>query len=334
MRKSILFLALALVAGASCSSASAASAKKNKKKVQPVVATVQPVSIVTSSDSVSYAAGKSFTNGLSQFLQQQYGVSSKDSNFIEGFKAGVASAADARKKAYNAGLQIANMVQERMLPNVKELFVGTPDSVNSALLYRGFEDALSGDNHVMTDSAAEKLFSDARIAVTNKKNEAYKKENEQWLADNKTKPGVVVLPSGLQYKVLTAGTGEVAKGDDEVEVKYEGKLIDGTVFDSSYKRNPQTSTFRPSQVIKGWTEALQLMPVGSTWELYIPQDLAYGSRQAGQIKPYSTLIFKVELVAVHHNDASKTQAKSAKKATVAGKTAGKTQRKATTARRR
>ena len=98
--------------------------------------------------------------------------------------------------------------------------------------------------------------------------------------------------------MLTAGTGEVATKDDNVTVRYEGKTIDGNIFDSSYKRNPDTSTFRPDQVIKGWTEALTSMPAGSTWMLYIPQELAYGSRAAGQIKPYSTLIFKVELVKI------------------------------------
>ncbi|MBR7093590.1 MAG: FKBP-type peptidyl-prolyl cis-trans isomerase, partial [Prevotella sp.] len=104
---------------------------------------------------------------------------------------------------------------------------------------------------------------------------------------------------GLQYKVLRQGTGAIAKNDDEVVVKYEGHLIDGTEFDSSYKRDPQTSTFRPNQVIKGWTEALTMMPEGSKWELYIPQNLAYGERQAGKIPPYSTLIFTVELEKVN-----------------------------------
>ncbi len=109
---------------------------------------------------------------------------------------------------------------------------------------------------------------------------------------------MVTLPSGLQYKVLREGNGPIATKDDEVEVKYEGRLIDGTVFDSSYERNPQTTKFRPTQVIKGWTEALTMMPEGSMWELYIPQTLGYGERQAGKIPPFSTLIFKVELVKV------------------------------------
>ena len=120
----------------------------------------------------------------------------------------------------------------------------------------------------------------------------------EFLTINSIKEGVKTTSSGLQYKVLQEGHGEIATKDDEVEVKYEGRLIDGTIFDSSYERNPQTTKFRPTQVIKGWTEALTMMPEGSIWELYIPQDLAYGERQAGKIPPYSTLIFKVELIKV------------------------------------
>ena len=109
----------------------------------------------------------------------------------------------------------------------------------------------------------------------------------------------MTLASGLQYKELVKGTGEVPQAGAEVTVKYEGRLIDGTVFDSSYNRGGAgTSKFRTNQVIKGWTEALQMMPVGSKWELYIPQNLAYGDRKAGKIAPYSALVFTVELVAV------------------------------------
>ena len=115
------------------------------------------------------------------------------------------------------------------------------------------------------------------------------------IEENAKKEGVVTLPSGLQYKVLREGNGAIPKLDDNVVVKYEGTLIDGTKFDSSYDRNPQTTTFKPTQVIKGWTEALTMMPVGSKWMLFIPENLAYGERQAGKIPAYSTLIFTVEL---------------------------------------
>ena len=125
----------------------------------------------------------------------------------------------------------------------------------------------------------------------------------KFLEENKAKEGVVTTESGLQYKVITEGKGQVPTSTDRVKVHYKGTLIDGTEFDSSYSRkdkdgNPQPSTFRANQVIKGWTEALTMMPIGSKWELYIPQELAYGSQDTGTIPPFSTLIFEVELLSI------------------------------------
>ena len=165
-----------------------------------------------------------------------------------------------------------------------------------------------------------------RKADEEKANAAWKAKNEQWIKDNAQKEGVKTTESGLQYKVITEGHGAVAQKSSTVTVKYEGKLIDGTVFDSSYKRNPQTTDFKPEQVIKGWTEALTSMPAGSTWMLYIPQELAYGSRAAGQIKPYSTLIFKVELVKIDRKQ-QPAEAKKEEKKAPAKKTAAKKSRK-------
>lgn len=139
---------------------------------------------------------------------------------------------------------------------------------------------------------------DKALAEMRQAEESYITDNAQWLETNKTKPGVVTLPSGLQYKVIKQGTGKVATPDNDVTVRYEGRLIDGTVFDSSYKRNPNTTSFKPTQVIKGWTEALCMMPEGSKWELYIPRDLGYGSQKTGGIPAFSTLIFTVEVVEV------------------------------------
>lgn len=121
---------------------------------------------------------------------------------------------------------------------------------------------------------------------------------DSFLAKNKQQPGVITLPDGLQYKILVEGNGEKPKLNDSVKVHYQGRLINGKEFDSSYKRG-EPATFPVSAVIPGWVEALQLMPVGSTWELYIPSTLAYGSRGAGQdIGPNETLIFKVELLGI------------------------------------
>ena len=128
--------------------------------------------------------------------------------------------------------------------------------------------------------------------------EVMKREGEEFLAANAKKEGVKVLPSGVQYKVLKEGNGEIPADTSLVKVHYEGKLIDGTVFDSSYKRGEPVD-FRANQVIKGWTEALVHMPAGSVWEVYIPQELAYGDREQGEIKPYSPLIFKIELISVN-----------------------------------
>ena len=130
-----------------------------------------------------------------------------------------------------------------------------------------------------------------------------KKAGEDFIAAQKKlakkkKSGITVLPSGLMYKVLVKGDGPVAKTTDKVKVNYEGRLIDGTVFDSTEKHGGEPATFAPNQVIKGWTEALTLMPVGSKWQLYIPQELAYGSRDAGEIKPFSALIFDVEVLGI------------------------------------
>ena len=122
-----------------------------------------------------------------------------------------------------------------------------------------------------------------------------KAAGEKWLAANKKKEGVKTLPSGVQYKVIKVGTGAMPKDTSTVVVNYEGKTIDGKVFDSSYKRG-EPITLKANQVIKGWTDALVHMPVGSVWEVYIPQELAYGDREQGQIKPFSALIFKIELV--------------------------------------
>ena len=128
--------------------------------------------------------------------------------------------------------------------------------------------------------------------------ETNKKAGEEFLAANKTKDGVVTLPSGLQYKILTAGTGPKPTLSDSVVCNYKGTLLDNTEFDSSYKRG-QPATFPVGGVIKGWTEALQLMPVGSKWQLFIPPDLAYGPRGSGPtIGPSSTLIFEVELISI------------------------------------
>lgn len=274
--------------------------KKNKKcKKDKTSCCEAPVSLLSKSDSLSYAAGMTYTTGLIDYVGKQFGVDSTSMGaFVAGLREGIKRSNDKQFMAHSAGVQIAQLLETRMYPGVANEVKNTPWTLDSITFNRGFIDAVLNDTTVMQVVDAKKYYEKTMTDEKHRQEDAYKKENVDWLAENAKKEGVVTLPSGLQYKVLTAGTGEVATKDDNVTVRYEGKTIDGNIFDSSYKRNHDTSTFRPDQVIKGWTEALTSMPAGSTWMLYIPQELAYGSRAAGQIKPYSTLIFKVELVKI------------------------------------
>ena len=164
---------------------------------------------------------------------------------------------------------------------------------------QAIKDVLEGNQTAISHTEAREIVNKYFEELEQKMNAANIESGKKFLEENKKRPGVVTLPSGLQYEVINEGnTGTYAKATDQVQCHYEGTLIDGTEFDSSYKRN-EPATFRANQVIKGWTEALTMMPVGSKWELYIPYDLAYGSRETGsQIKPFSTLIFEVELLGI------------------------------------
>ncbi|MBZ5694878.1 MAG: FKBP-type peptidyl-prolyl cis-trans isomerase [Acidobacteriia bacterium] len=197
------------------------------------------------------------------------------------------------KGSYALGMNIGRSLSRQSL------------DVDSASLSRGIEDTLAGGKMLLTDDEAQAALTELQAEVRKKQEaeaqvagEANMKEGESFLADNKTKEGVVTLPSGLQYKILTPGTGAKPSASDTVVCNYRGTLINGTEFDSSYKRG-QPASFPVGQVIKGWTEALQLMPVGSKWQLFIPPDLAYGQRGAGgAIGPNATLVFEVELLSI------------------------------------
>lgn len=261
-------------------------------------ASAQKVTLTTPSDSLSYAAGASMTDGLMTFLKQQYDMDEAYlDDFLSSFEEAMKSGVDGKKKAYSAGIQIAAMVKERMLPSISNDLKGSDYTIQEELFTKGFIASLKKDSTVFGQNA-KPYFNTRMEAVVNAKKEAVRKAGEQFLSENSKKAGVQVTPSGLQYKILTKGKGKVPTKDDQVIVKYEGRLIDGTVFDSSYKRAEQTNKFRPTDVIKGWTEALTMMPVGSKWELYVPQELAYGARETGDIPAYSALIFIVELVGI------------------------------------
>ena len=297
--KRIGFIALALVAGASFSTADAA--KKKQKVEEPQTPVVEAVQLNNSCDSVSYAAGMSVTNGLIPFLLQQKVDTAMMADFVRGFQDAVKAGDDPKMKAYIVGMSIAQQVSDRMLPGVTSEFKDSPDSIMPDLFYRGFADALMNDTTHFTAETAEKYFVAKRTADKAAREEklygANREAGRKFLEENAKKEGVISLPSGLQYKVLVKGEGEVPQSSDKVKVHYEGRLLDGTVFDSSYERGSATE-FTPMQVIKGWTEALTMMPVGSKWQLYIPYELAYGDRDTGKIKPFSMLIFDVELLEI------------------------------------
>ena len=178
-----------------------------------------------------------------------------------------------------------------------ENFPGGPANIDDMIA--GFANALRGDS-AMSQEQAIQIIQTYFMNVEKKEADKNKAEGDAFLAENAKKEGVQVTASGLQYKVDSVGTGEIPVDGDRVKVHYTGKLLDGTVFDSSVQRG-EPAEFGVGQVIAGWTEALKMMPVGSKWTLYIPAELAYGDRAAGpQIKPNSTLVFEVELLGVEH----------------------------------
>ena len=272
--------------------------KKAQKKQEKSV-----VTMTTQSDTLSYVAGMSLTQGLVEFLQHSMKIDTAYmADFISGLEKTIESADDPQFKAYMAGMEIAKQLKEKMLPGMARELKDSPDSLVEELAFRGFIDALQGDTTYYNIEDASLLFKDlmseAKEAKTEKLYGENRRAGEQFLAENSKKEGVTTTESGLQYKVIVEGKGEKPQATDRVKVNYEGRLVDGTVFDSSAKHGDKPLEFKANQVIKGWTEALTLMPVGSKWELYIPYDLAYGERDSGKIKPFSALIFTVELVEI------------------------------------
>lgn len=285
--KKVILLSIFIVAGAMSATI---SAKKKQKKSE----TAKPALVLQSSaDTLSYAAGASLTEGLIPYITAQMKVDTAYmADFVRGFNDIIVSNGDPKLKAYAVGMQIAVQVKDQMLARMKGDFTNTADSIADDLFFRGFEDALVGDTAIFTVKNAQAVFKQ-------KQEQSQKAPGEAFLAENAKKEGVVVLPSGLQYKILKQGDGKIPQATDKVKVHYEGRLIDGTVFDSSKRHGDKPAEFGVTNVIKGWTEALLLMPVGSKWQLYIPYNLAYGERGTGRdIKPYSALVFDVELVGI------------------------------------
>ena len=253
-------------------------------------------------DSMSYAMGYSQTQGLKEFMVGRMNVDTTYMDqFIKGVNDGAGAGDDKAKAAYYAGIQIGQQISNMMVKGINHEVFGedSTKSISMKNFMAGFVAGTTGKKGIMTMEQAQQIAQTKMAAVKAKNVEKQygpnKTAGEKFLAANKTKAGVKTLPSGVQYKVIKEGNGPMPKDTSMVKVNYEGRTIEGKVFDSSYKRG-EPLELRANQVIKGWTDALVHMPVGSVWEVYIPQELAYGEREQGDIKPFSALIFKIELI--------------------------------------
>lgn len=262
----------------------------------------QRTELKTEVDTMSYYFGMSRADGIGNYLVMQAGI---DTNYMDAFYKGFKEGSKnygPEDIAYLEGMRIAQMINNQWVENVnRDLFMGDSTmTINRKAVLAGFYHGVKDPDNIKIMRA--QTYSQTKMDAIK---EEYKQQKyadniaacEKFLSENKGKEGVKTTSSGLQYKVIAEGHGEIPGEKSKVKVNYRGTLIDGTEFDSSYKNNAP-ATFHVNQVIKGWTEALKMMPVGSKWELYIPQELAYGSRDQRNIPPYSALIFEVELLEI------------------------------------
>ena len=262
-------------------------------------------SLKTDVDTMSYAIGMAQTQGLKEYLVGSLDIDTAYmGEFIKGLNEGANAGDNKKKAAYYAGIQIGQQISNRMIKSINHEVFGSDSTKTISLknFMAGFISGTTGKKGLMTvDSAqqvAQRLIQSIKAKEMEKTYGENKAKGEKFLAENAKKEGVKTLPSGVQYKVIKEGTGAIPADTSLVKVHYEGKTIDGNVFDSSYKRGDAV-TLRCNQTIKGWTDAMVHMPAGSVWEVYIPQELAYGEREQGSIKPFSMLIFKIELLEVN-----------------------------------
>lgn len=284
MMRKLMIAALAFMAGASFN-------------------TVTAQQLNTRIDSLSYVIGMAQTQGLVDFLKnrQNMDLNCMD-DFIQGLREAIASSNDKHKAAYYMGTQIGQQIVNQMLPGINREVYGNDStkSISKDLFLSGFISGTNGKGGLMTvkeaNEKAQTLMKEVKMEQALLKYGDNKKAGEDFLAKNAKRKDIKTLKGGIQYKVIKEGNGAVPTATQRVKVHYEGKTLDGKVFDSSYNRG-EPAEFRCNQLIKGWTEALTYMPVGSVWEVYIPQELAYGDKQQGEdIKPFSMLIFKIELL--------------------------------------
>ena len=256
-------------------------------------------------DTLSYAIGMAQTTGLKEYLVGSLGVDTAYmSDFIKGLNEGANAGDNKKQAAYYAGIQIGQQIANQMMKGINRQIFGddSTKTISMKNFMAGFVSGTTGKGGLMTVDSAQVVAQTMMQAIkTREMEKTYgpnKEAGEKFLAANAKKDGVKTLPSGVQYKVIKEGTGAIPSDTSLVKVHYEGRLLNDSIFDSSYKRG-EPINLRCNQTIKGWTDAMVHMPAGSVWEVYIPQELAYGEREQGEIKPFSMLIFKIELLEVN-----------------------------------
>ncbi len=285
MKKLNIFIAVAIVAAFSFS-----SCDSNKAKLP---------TLKTQLDSLNYAFGLANGGGIKEYYIKGDSVDQKIDALLKGMKEGMKGEVDTKyAELTDLGTKIGSSLKEQ---EKSGLMGDSTLKVDIKLIKQGLVNGLRGSKIQMTPADAQTYLQTTMQALQTKKMEAQfgpnKIQGETFLAENAKKPGVITTASGLQYEIIKKGTGALPSDTSQVKVHYHGTLIDGTVFDSSVDRK-EPAVFGVNQVIKGWTEALQLMPVGSKFKLYVPQQLAYAGGGQGSIKPFSMLIFEVELLAI------------------------------------
>ena len=260
------------------------------------------VEVKNAADSLAYAAGVVNTDRLIEHITTRMGVDEKYvPEVLKGIEESFKSASP-ESDAKNIGRQLGSQLKNQILPYMNStIYPAGNDSLNADIFFAAFMATLKGENTLVDMQTANAYFLSESEKVRQANMSAVYADNklagESFLEANKAVAGVQVTESGLQYKVIKMGKGKKPSATDKVKVHYHGTLIDGTVFDSSVERG-EPIVFALNQVIPGWTEGLQLMPVGSKFTFYIPQELAYGDRETGVIKPYSALVFDVELLGI------------------------------------
>lgn len=277
-----------------------ASPKKKVKKSQAEAVKIDTFAI----DTLSYCLGIANTRGVKDYLAVRMNVDTAYmENVAEGFAQTLTDEERKKVQAFAAGLEIRKQIEQQSLPVLNQRLTGNDSTaaINKDLFLLAFYQVISGKATEIpkqtADSLAEsrmKAYAEINAQREKEKNIA---EGEAFLRANAQNDSVRVLPSGVQYKILTEGHGEIPTDTSTVTVNYVGRLIDGTIFDSTFKRK-EPSTFVVNKLILGWKEALRIMPEGSKWEICVPPDLGYGSKRISKIPPYSTLIFTVELLKV------------------------------------